>query len=75
MQEPHIDFESEGGTPKLRQFLGLGYISWIQKILFSEKSGAIAPHDAAPVLFMKGPNSTLSEIDLMTVLILLIRDC
>ena len=42
MQVPRIDFESGGGaqnTANLHQFLGLGYISCIQKVLFSEKLG------------------------------------
>ena len=37
---PRVDFKSGGGTLKLHNFLGLGYTSCIQKILFAEKSGA-----------------------------------
>ena len=52
-QEPCIDFKN-GGHAKLWQFLGLGYIPCIQKILFSEKWG----HDPRPP-YGKAPDNNL----------------
>ena len=44
LQGSRIDFESGGGgTKKLHQFFGLGYISCKLKNFISEKSGGVAP--------------------------------